>query len=351
MLQSRRRFLQSTALSLGATPAVLADTLKGTGEMSSPTAEDCFALLDEGRRIPVVFDTDIGDDIDDTWALLYLLKCPELDVRLISCESPRGQYRARIVARFLEAVGRTDIPIAMGRNGAGTGRQRDWSDGYDLANYPGTLIEDSASAIVETINESETPTTVIGIGPVPVVAEAARKDPWIGRKARFVGMHGSVFLGYKGKPDPEPEYNVRVAPEALRTVLEAEWEPTLTPIDTCGLFDLRGDRYQTVLNSDAAGIAELMDNYRVWIPRAKWVQPIDPDRRSTTLFDIVAVTLAFTEKWLQMETLPIEVTDDGSTVVNREDGRPTRLALKWRDLDGYADHVVERLTGPIIPNA
>ena len=27
-----------------------------------------------GQRLPVVFDTDIGDDIDDTWALVMLLK-------------------------------------------------------------------------------------------------------------------------------------------------------------------------------------------------------------------------------------------------------------------------------------
>jgi inosine-uridine nucleoside N-ribohydrolase len=32
---------------------------------------------------PVILNTDIGDDIDDTWALGLLLKCPELDVKLV----------------------------------------------------------------------------------------------------------------------------------------------------------------------------------------------------------------------------------------------------------------------------
>ena len=36
--------------------------------------------------IPVIFDTDIGSDIDDTWALGFLLRCPELDVKLVTTD-------------------------------------------------------------------------------------------------------------------------------------------------------------------------------------------------------------------------------------------------------------------------
>jgi len=39
------------------------------------------------KKIPVILDTDIGIDIDDTWALGLLLKCPELDVKLITTTS------------------------------------------------------------------------------------------------------------------------------------------------------------------------------------------------------------------------------------------------------------------------
>ena len=37
-------------------------------------------------KIPVVLDTDIGDDIDDTWALALLLRSPDLDLRLVTTE-------------------------------------------------------------------------------------------------------------------------------------------------------------------------------------------------------------------------------------------------------------------------
>lgn len=33
--------------------------------------------------IPVILDTDIGTDIDDLWALAMLLKCPELEIKLV----------------------------------------------------------------------------------------------------------------------------------------------------------------------------------------------------------------------------------------------------------------------------
>ncbi len=36
---------------------------------------------------PVILDTDIGGDIDDTWALALLLKCPELKPVLVASDA------------------------------------------------------------------------------------------------------------------------------------------------------------------------------------------------------------------------------------------------------------------------
>ena len=64
--------------------------------------------------IPIILDTDIGDDIDDTWALALALKSPELDVKLVVTDYGNTEHRAKIVARILEVAGRTDIPIGIG---------------------------------------------------------------------------------------------------------------------------------------------------------------------------------------------------------------------------------------------
>ena len=343
---NRRTFLASSAAALAAT--TLATAADEPPEMTQPpTVADCFALRESGGKIPVVFDTDIGSDVDDTWALLYLLNSPELDVKLISVRGGAARERASIAAKMLEACGRTDIPIATGTGNGGRTNQHEWVKDYDLDAYPGVVRFDPAAAIVEAVNASDVPMTVCAVGPVDNVAEALRLDPFIATKARFVGMYGSIYVGYDGADEPTAEANVANAPAALRTVLEGDWEPSITPLDTCGLVVLGGERYDAVRTSKAAGVPELMENYRVWLPATSWMKDktIIKDR-SSTLFDIVAVSMCFSEEWMQMETMPLEVTDGGMTVVNTADGRPTRCALKWRDLESYLDHVVERVTTP-----
>ena len=49
-------------------------------------------------KIPVILDTDIGSDIDDTWALAMLLKSPELDLKFVTTTTGDPRYRAKIVA-------------------------------------------------------------------------------------------------------------------------------------------------------------------------------------------------------------------------------------------------------------
>ena len=42
--------------------------------------------------IPTILDTDIGHDVDDVWALAFLLKCPELDIKLITTSTGAVSY-------------------------------------------------------------------------------------------------------------------------------------------------------------------------------------------------------------------------------------------------------------------
>ena len=77
-----------------------------------------------GRKIPVIFDTDICDDIDDTWALALLLQSPEFDVKLVVTAVGNTVSKAKTVAKFLEIAGRTDIPVGIGvQHNKGTPRQ------------------------------------------------------------------------------------------------------------------------------------------------------------------------------------------------------------------------------------
>jgi len=56
--------------------------------------------------IPVIIDTDIGTDIDDTWALAYLLNSKEIDIKLVLTESHNTPARAKVAAKFFNTSGK-----------------------------------------------------------------------------------------------------------------------------------------------------------------------------------------------------------------------------------------------------
>lgn len=295
-----------------------------------------------GRPIPVIFDTDIGDDIDDTWALGLLLQSPEFDVHLVVGDQGKNQYRARLLAKFLERAGRTDIPVGLGLdvNATGQGRQAAWVADYDLNRYPGRVYPDGVQAMIDLIMTSPEPVTLIAVGPVPNIAEALRRQPAIARKARFVGMHGSVYRGYGNNPKPAAEYNVRADAKACRAALSAAWPATITPLDTCGLVHLAGEDYARVRRATNPICQAIIENYRIWLEADRKDRA---DTASSTLFDTVAVYLGFSEALLEMKTLPIRVDDQGFTRVDPA-GKPLSVAVHWKDQAAFERLLAERLT-------
>lgn len=119
------------------------------------------------NKIPVILDTDIGTDIDDVWALVMLLNSPELDIKLIIPANGNTTYRAKIVAKFLEAAGRNDIPIGIGLHTSDKiEAQGPWVNDYSLDNYPGIVYKDGIGAMIDQIMYLDEQTTLISIGPV-----------------------------------------------------------------------------------------------------------------------------------------------------------------------------------------
>ena len=292
-------------------------------------------------KIPVIYDSDIGDDIDDTWALGFLLQCPRVDVKLVVGDQGKPLYRARLFAKFLEFTGHADVPIGIGigdRN-SDMGPQAEWIEDYELDRYPGIIYQDGVQAIIDTILQAEEPITLLCVGPLPNIAEALRREPTIARKARFVGMQGSIRLGYGGSPEISDEYNVRADVKACQKVFAAGWPVTITPLDTCGLVQLEGRRYAKVKESLHPVARAILENYRIWS------QDKDaPNTHSSTLFDTVAVYLTFSETFCVMETLNIRVDDQGYTRIDPS-GNSLHTAVSWKDMDSFKDLLVHRITG------
>ena len=194
--------------------------------------------------------------------------------------------------------------------------------------------------MIDVIMNSPQPVTLIGIGPMPNVAAALEREPRIAQKARFVGMDGSVRVGYGGAKTPSAEWNVKASVAAAKKGLSAPWDVAITPLDTCGLVTLDGARYQRILRSGNVIASTIVENYRIWCKAGN--RAADAEQHSSTLFDPVAVYLAFARDFCKMERLGIRVTDDGMTLID-DQAKQMEVATQWTDLDGFRDLLVDRI--------
>ena len=297
-------------------------------------------------KIPVILDTDIGLDIDDTWALGLLLKCPELDVKLITTTTGNTLIKTKIVAKFLETTGFYDIPIGKGiPDSSYKGPQAHWVKNYDLSQYPGKIYENCIEVLCSTIIESSDPITLIGTGPLGNIAEALKFNPKIAQNARFVGMLGSIRIGYEGKPEQIAEYNVMGNINACKEVFKAEWEKTITPLDSCGNIILSGKNFEQFMNADNSIVNSIKENYEIWANSPsirRLMNSNTKEKKSSILFDTVAIYLAFSEDLMNIENLKIEVTDTGLTKIS-DIGNEIRCATSWKDVQAFKDLIVNRL--------
>jgi hypothetical protein len=133
---------------------------------------------------------------------------------------------------------------------------------------------------------------------------------------------------------------------------------TITPLDTCGIVDLKDRKFQKVLKKDSTMTRALMENYRAWykqgilsetgnkdLSEAELEKRVDQkvNSSSTTLFDTVAIYLGMSTDLVKMEKLKVKVTDDGYTRID-EAGKLINCATGWKDLGAFEDFLVERLT-------
>jgi hypothetical protein len=131
---------------------------------------------------------------------------------------------------------------------------------------------------------------------------------------------------------------------------------TITPLDTCGVVQLKGQKYQKVFQRNSTLSRALIENYSAWekqrlLEKNRDLSEVEIDREvtrvisssSTTLFDTVAIYLAMSSELVAMEELPVVVTNDGYTRIN-DNGKLINCATEWKDLDAFEDYLVTRLT-------
>jgi purine nucleosidase len=161
----------------------------------------------------VIIDTDIGDDIDDAFALALALRSPELQILGVTTTFGDTETRAKLLDRFLAEVGHPEIPVAAGvptpLKTNFTQRRYAESGHFAKSSHP-----DAVTFILDQIHRNSGQITLIAIGPLVNVGAAIDKDPATFRNLkRVILMGGSINRGYgdvgfgPARP-PEPEWNI-----------------------------------------------------------------------------------------------------------------------------------------------
>lgn len=70
--------------------------------------------MPEKKPVPIVIDTDIGEDIDDLICLAFALNSPEFEVRAVTTVDCDTRARSRTARRVCQVFGRPGIPVAAG---------------------------------------------------------------------------------------------------------------------------------------------------------------------------------------------------------------------------------------------
>ena len=286
----------------------------------------------------VIIDTDIGDDIDDAFALALALKSPELKVLGVSTAFGDTTMRARIVDRYLKAVGRSDIPVFAG---PATTTDNVMTQAAYAKGDAKTKFGDGAEFILKSARAHPGQVTLIGIGPLFTVEAAIKRDAAAFKKLkRVVIMGGSVYRGYgldkEGKPRPaEPEWNILNDPAGLTALLSSGVPVAVMPLDSTQV-PLKSQQREALFAHGSALTDQLKILYQEWTAGTPNHSP------TPTLFDPVAVSYTFHPELCPVKPLHIEVDAKGMTIPGA--GKPNSVVCLQSDEKGFLDLLQERIT-------
>jgi inosine-uridine nucleoside N-ribohydrolase len=279
------------------------------------------------RKVIIV--TDIGSDIDDAWALAFALECPELSVDSVVVSHGPTPGRARIAAKLLSIAGRDDVPVIVGKcRRISDNGQRDWAKGF-VPERP--LVADGAHALVRRVMESDGKVTLIPVGPLTDVAQMIRIEPGVrDRIDEIILMGGAAYRGYGSDSPPCAEYNILGDVPAAQTVFQSGIPIVMVGLDVTAMMQPSPEDMRRIEKSDKPLPRAMFELYKAW------GHPVP------TLFDPMAVAVAFRRDIVTMEHRHVEVTDDGFTRIVL-DGEPNAWVCLTGDKPRFTKLFMERV--------
>ena len=303
---------------------VLACLSLSTGQSASPAP-----------REKVIIDTDIGDDVDDAFAVALALRSPELEILGISTTFGDTETRAKLVDRMLGEAGRQEIPVSAGTptNTNSVFTQRRYAEGghFARATHPAAV-----EFILEQIRRNPGQITLVAIGPLVNVGALIDRDLQTFRKLkRVVMMGGSIDRGY-GDPyaaptPPQPEWNIMNDIPSAQKLFAAGVPLYVMPLDSTQL-KLDEVRRAFLFRQGTPLTDALTLLYHQW------------GQQTPTLFDPMTIAFIDDPKLCPVEPMNVVVDEKGMT--RRGTGAPNAHVCLHSDPEAFFRFYLSRVAAP-----
>jgi purine nucleosidase len=288
----------------------------------------------------VIIDADLGDDIDDAFAIGLALSSPEFEILGFSAAFGDTPTRAKMFDRMLGELGRGDIPVAMGipadvnRNAF---TQRRYAEGGPAAR---ATHPHSVDFVLEQARKYPGEITLVAVGPLPNVGAMIDKDVTSFRKLkRVVIMGGNIRtlldpFGMAAPIAPHPEWNLKNDIASAKKLFNAGVPLVVMPLDSTANLKMH-EVARTALFSHGSMLTNILAGlYYQWSAYTRSPTPI--------LYD--PMTLA----WLLEPSLcpltPMHITIDDAGNTKETPGAPNAQVCLHSEAEPFLRFLVKKLT-------
>lgn len=242
-------------------------------------------------RTPLIFDTDLGEDIDDLYALYLALLHPKMDVKAVTTVHGDTQMKARLARKVLRLAGRPDIPVGagIGMSQARVARgQVEPDPDWHKNSYIRYVVEDdeewditfpSAEQVIsQAMADSAGPIAFVIEGAFSNVAQAildlgASAEHKISTIAAMGGETRTVAS----------EYNVVCDPEAAEIVLTSGLPVFLGTLELTSRLKMTMEQVEDLFGNSAHPVHQVIyECTKLW-------EPCRGSRSGPVLYDLVPV--------------------------------------------------------------
>lgn len=255
----------------------------------------------------IILDTDIGDDVDDSLALLLLLKSQEVEVIGVTTVYANTPLRSRLVKKILSMAGFNHIPVYSGKRNPLVGNtdiHRSFvqftEDLLDEKFMPNNTIEttegeEAIDFILDSARKFKDNLTILAIGPFTNIACAIQKDKLAMSYIHQIVLMGGCFY------EQFIEYNVFCDPEAAQIVYQSGLPTINIGADVTWQVQLNDQQTKQILDYHDSGLkgyaAELV---RLWKENC-WFNPVLHDPLAA-YYLVDNSICSFEEVWVEVET-------------------------------------------------